>query len=115
MHGFGGSDLKEYARPSDLLGLDGGTPVSSDTYPASTSMVCVESNRNDPDIGAILNYIDRGSPSTSIASILSGQRVPEGETPSSAKQMPPIVTRAVDTAGRAKLGTWITYLTTPCP
>jgi len=107
---------KLLARPSVLLGLDGGTPATVDTFPSYSSIVCVDSNRVDSDSGVAYRYIERGVPAKSITSILSGRRVPEGEMPASTQQMPPLVTRAVDTTGHAKLDTWITNLGgTPCP
>lgn len=102
------------ARPSDLLGLDGGTPATATTITLYTSTVCVDSKRDDPD-GRLIKLVRAGDPTASLVSTLSGARVPEGMMPSSTQQMPPLVTRAADTAGRAKLDTWITALTPACP
>ena len=45
-------------------------------------------------------------------SVLSGFRVPTGQDPDD-RQMPPIVTRAVDVTGHAALDAWIATLA-PC-
>jgi len=52
----------------------------------------------------------KGSPSTSLVSILSGRRVDAGVDPDSFFQMPPLVTRRPDTQGHALLDSWITAL-----
>lgn len=109
---------KLLAKPSHLLGLDGGIDgggaATAETLPLYATTVCQSSFRSDPDGGSYL-YIRGGAPGSSLVSVLSGSRVPEGETPISSQQMPPLVTRAVDTAGQTKLDTWITNLGAICP
>jgi hypothetical protein len=103
------------SKPSQLLGLDGGTAVTVQTHAAYASVVCVASYRDNPDGGTYL-YVQKGSPGSSLISILAGSRAPEGQSPTSTVQMPPIVTRAVDPSVATKLDTWITNLgPTPCP
>ncbi|HEY8078575.1 MAG TPA: hypothetical protein VIF62_30805 [Labilithrix sp.] len=64
-----------------------------------------------PDAGgADFQIIERGDPSSSLASWLSGRRVPPPGMPTYEEQMPPIVTRVVDTTGHAKLDAWISAL-----
>lgn len=110
---------KFLAKPSHLLGLDGGVDgggaATVQTLPAYASVVCVSSYRDKPDGGGTYHYIEKGSPSESLVSVLAGSRAPEGQAPTSTVQMPPLVTRAVDPAVATKLDTWITNLTGPCP
>lgn len=110
---------KLLAKPSHLLGLDGGVdgggPATVQTMPAYATTVCQASFRADPDGGGSYLYIRGGAPGSSLLSVLSGTRAPEGTNPTSSAQMPPLVTRAVDDAGQAKLDTWITNLGAICP
>ena len=62
--------------------------------------------------GTAYKYIRGGSPTRSLASVLSGFRVPTDQDPDD-RQMPPIVTRAVDVTGHAALDAWIATLP-PC-
>lgn len=107
---------KFLVRPSELVGdPDAGTPPATvQTLALYTSTVCIDSKRTDFDAGAPYALIRGGSAATSLVSILSGRRVAEGDEPSSAVQMPPLVTRKVDAAGHAKLDAWIAQLTA-CP
>lgn len=107
---------KFLVRPSELLGdADAGTgPATVQTLALYTTTVCVDSNRTDLDAGAPYVLIRGGDPAASLVSILSGRRVAEGEDPSSVVQMPPLVTRKVDTAGHDKLDAWIAQLPA-CP
>jgi hypothetical protein len=109
---------KFLALPSHLLGLDGGLdgggPVTVQSHQAYATTVCQSSFRSDPDGGSYL-YIRGGEPSASLLSILAGTRVPEGQSPTSTQQMPPLVTREVDPAVATKLDTWITNLGAICP
>lgn len=104
-------------RPSELLGdPDAGTPAAATEQDLGSyaSIVCQTANRLDPDAGSSYVLVKGGEPSASLVSILSGSRVPEGDEPSSAVQMPPLVTRSVDAIGHGKLDAWITQLA-PCP
>ncbi len=107
---------KLLVRPSELLGdADAGTaPATVQTLATYTSTVCVESNRTDLDAGAPFVLVRGGDAASSLLSILSGRRVAEGEEPTSAVQMPPLVTRKVDAAGHAALDAWIAQLPA-CP
>jgi hypothetical protein len=99
-------------RASDVIPDGGGAPDAK-TLDGYKTAYCVSSSRVDPDGGAY-KRIRGGSPSESIVSILAGSRAPDGGEPSAATQMPPLVTHAVDTAGKALLDDWIAALP-PCP
>jgi hypothetical protein len=92
---------------SQLAG-DGGTPTvaATDTY---TTAVGIDSVRQD-DAGVPYKRIAPGDPVHSLVSILSGRRAMGTEEPNAQIQMPPIVTRQVDTDGHALLDAWITAL-----
>ena len=95
-------------RPSQILS-DAGTPTVADLDPYKTA-VNVMSSRANVDAGTNYVRIVPGDPSSSLASILSGRRVPIGQDPNVAIQMPPLVTRQVDVAGHALLDAWISAL-----
>jgi hypothetical protein len=90
--------------PSDLA-----LPVTGlDAY---TTTVDRQTSTDIPDGGgAQFQVIKRGDPSSSLASYLSGRRVAPGDVPNVKQQMPPIVTRLVDTKGHQLLDDWITAL-----
>jgi hypothetical protein len=90
---------------SQLAG-DGGTPTvtATDTW---TTTVGVDSLRQNVDAGVPYKVIAPGDPTQSLASILSGRRATGAEEPNAQIQMPPIVTRQVDTTGHALLDAWI--------
>lgn len=95
------------ARASQLLDQDGGgiTVQSLDAY---ASTVGHTTTVEIPDGGgATFSVIKAGDPSASLVSYLSGRRVGAGGNPNPKEQMPPIVTRLVDTKGHALLDTWI--------
>jgi hypothetical protein len=102
------------ARASQLF-VDGGvgTATALDPY---TKAVCVKSpDRQIPDGGGVFwTYINGTSPGTSLVSVLSNQRAVEPDFPTTANQMPPIITHRADTAGHALLDAWITALPA-CP
>jgi hypothetical protein len=81
---------------------------------AYTTAVCVQATRPNPDGGGPIMRIAGGDPNGSLISVLSGKRVPPGDEPNADSQMPPLVTRVVDTQGHAKLDAWITALPA-CP
>jgi hypothetical protein len=109
---------KLLAKPSHLLGLDGGVDgggaATVQTLPLYATTVCQTSYRDEPDAGGSYLYIRGGSPSRSLMSFLANARVPEGQSPTSSQQMPPLVTRAPDPETATKLDAWITNLA-PCP
>ena len=72
---------------------------------------CQDARMSESD-GTPYKYIRGGSTTRSLASVLSGYRVPTNEDPDD-RQMPPIVTRAVDFTGHAALDAWIATLP-PC-
>jgi hypothetical protein len=97
-------------RASDLLSPDGGvaTVTALDAY---TSTVGHATTFAIPDAGgATFLVIKAGDPASSLVSYLSGRRVPATGTPNEKEQMPPIVTRIVDTDGHAALDAWIAAL-----
>ena len=107
---------KMLAKPSHLLGLDGGIdggPATVQNLPAFATTVCQSSFRDEPDGGQYL-YIRGGASSRSLLSVLGTARAPEGQNPTSTVQMPPLVTRAPDPSVQTKLDTWINALA-PCP
>ena len=100
--------LAGYADTIDVTLLaDGGVPSGRD-LDGYKSTVNQASNRSD-DAGTF-DYVEPGNPSRSLASILAGQRVADAEEPGPSVQMPPLVTRVVDTAGKKLLDDWITAL-----
>jgi cytochrome c553 len=116
-HNDNAAAVASYTKPklllhaSELLGEDGGAaPTSYKGLRAYATTVCKAANRTDPDGGAPYALVQPGAPTASLVAILAGQRVAEGKEPSSGVQMPPIVTRAVDGAGHAKLTSWISAL-----
>lgn len=107
-------------RATDLLPVDGGTPDSGTDAGAPfakldvwTQGYCVDTFRTDPDGGAPYKHIRGGSPDASLMYILASHRAAWDELPSSAVQMPPIVTRAVDQQAMASVRAWIESLP-PC-
>jgi hypothetical protein len=89
--------------------LDGGAPLVTD-LPAWTTTYKLVSDRTNPDGGAQYMLLQPGDPSTSLISVLSGERVPDGQKPSEKTQMPPEVSHLVDTVGHQKLDDWISAL-----
>lgn len=88
--------------------------ASVETLDPYTNAYCVDSNRFDPDAGTPFKLIRGGLPADSLIAVLAGQRVAAGEVPLGSVQMPPLVTRAPDTAGLAAVKAWIAALP-PCP
>lgn len=108
--GLSGTDLLWRLRAAQLAPDGGAATVQQlDSW---TTAVNVPSTRIDFDAGVGVSYlrIAGGSPSTSLASILSGHRVPDTLEPNSTDQMPPLVTRRVDVAGHKLLDDWITQV-----
>jgi hypothetical protein len=100
-------------RASQLVQADGGAGVPVTELDVYTQAYCVDSTAQDPDTSASYKYLRGGDPAHSLMSILSGQRAsPTGEDDT--RQMPPIVTHAVDHAGHKLLDDWISVLP-PCP
>jgi hypothetical protein len=95
-------------RPSQLL-PDAGTATVQDLDTWKTA-VNVMSDRQNVDAGVNYILIKPSDPANSLASILSGRRVAITDDPDPAYQMPPLVTRRVDTVGHALLDDWITAL-----
>ena len=94
-------------RPSQLLPEAGVVTVQDlDAWKTAVSVV---SSRPDVDAGATLR-IAPGDPARSVVSILSGRRAVSPEEPNSNVQMPPLVTREVDTAGHGLLDAWINVI-----
>jgi hypothetical protein len=77
---------------------------------AWTTAVDITSSRQNVDAGAPYVRIVRGNPASSLVSILSGRRVTGTDEPNPIVQMPPVVTRVVDTQGHALLDGWIAAL-----
>lgn len=102
-------------RADQLAPSDGGAPAKLEDLDVYAQGYCKDSNRTEPDAGVTkYKYLRGGDPSRSLVSILSGQRVAEGEEPNSAVQMPPMISRAVDHAGHKLVDDWIASLP-PCP
>jgi hypothetical protein len=114
--GFAGTETGLYLRVlvSQLL-ADAGSDASAEAgaLDVYTSAVCQVAQRGLPDGGPILR-IAGGDPSSSLISILSGNRVAPGTEPNATEQMPPIVSRVVPAQGQASLDAWIVALP-PCP
>lgn len=104
--------LRARIRPSQLL-PDSGITTAQELDGYATT-VCKKSTRAIDGGAGTYDYVAGGSPATSLVSILSGRRAPDGTTPTADQQMPPLVTRAVDTEGHAALDAWISALP-PCP
>lgn len=106
-------------KPSEVLGVspsgDAGVsaPATAESLPGHRSTVCVASKRQD-DAGAPILLVRGGAPDGSLVATLAAGRVAEGASPTSSVQMPPLVTRAPDPTGNAKLGAWIGALPA-CP
>jgi hypothetical protein len=111
--GISGTDLVWRLRVAQLL-PEGGTATVQDLDPWLTA-VNKASQRPDFDAGAGAFFLrlHGGSPGSSLASILSGRRVPDTKEPNTTDQMPPLVTRRVDVAGHQLLDAWITQLPPP--
>ena len=95
-------------RPSQLL-PDAGVATVQDLDTWKTA-VNKNSTRTDVDAGVPYKRIAGGDPAHSLVSILSGRRVTGTDEPNPLVQMPPLVTRKVDTAGHALLDAWITVI-----
>ena len=95
-----------------MLGADGGADGGAvDTLDAYTTTVGKTTTFEIPDGGGATFLIIKASdPTASRASYLSGRRVAANGNPNEKDQMPPIVTRLVDTNGHALLDTWIAAL-----
>jgi hypothetical protein len=83
------------------------TVLATDTWKTG---VGIDSTRQDVDAGVPYKRIAPSDPTHSLASILSGRRAMGAEDPSPAIQMPPLVTRQVDTVGHGLLDAWIAAL-----
>jgi hypothetical protein len=92
-------------RPSQLM-PEAGVAMVKDLDSFKTT-VGIDSSRTD-DAGVAYKRIAVGDPARSLVSILSGRRVVSPEEPNPLVQMPPLVTRQVDTVGHALLDDWIT-------
>jgi hypothetical protein len=98
------------AHATELLDQDGGA-TTVQTLDAYVSTVGHVTTVDIPDGGgATFSMIKAGDPGASLVSYLSGQRVSASGNPNEKVQMPPIVTRLVDTKGHALLDTWISAL-----
>lgn len=98
------------AHASELLAKDGGG-VTVEALDAYLSTVGKPTSVEVPDGGgATFSMIKAADPSASLVSYLSGRRVAAGGSPTEKEQMPPIVTRLVDTKGHASLDAWISAL-----
>lgn len=100
--------LRFLVRPSQLSG-DGGAPTVT-ALDAWTTGVDIDSTRSNVDAGVPYKRIVKGDAAHSLVSILSGRRATGTEEPNAIIQMPPLVTRQVDTAGHALLDAWITAI-----
>jgi len=102
------TDLFFLLRPSQLLPEAGVVTVQDlDSWKTAVNVV---SSRQDVDAGTNYLRIAGGNPSGSLVSILSGRRVTGADEPNAILQMPPLVTRQVDTQGVALLDAWITVI-----
>jgi hypothetical protein len=95
-------------KPSQLV-PEAGTAAVTDLDAWKTA-VNVNSTRTDVDAGVAYKRIAPKDAAHSLASILSGRRATPPEEPNAIIQMPPLVTRQVDTAGHALLDAWIMAL-----
>jgi len=108
--GAGASFTQFFAllKATQLAPPDGGTPAveSLDAYKTAVNVV---STKTDDDAGVNYVRIVPGDPSQSYVAIISGRRVAVTEAPNPT-QMPPVVTRIVDTTGHKALTDWITVI-----
>jgi hypothetical protein len=96
---------------SALLAPDGGGAATVGSLDAYTTTVGRPTTVDIPDGGgATFLVIKAGDPNASRVSFLSGRRVGASGSPTEKEQMPPIVTRLVDTKGHALLDAWISAL-----
>ena len=95
-------------KPSQLV-PEAGTAAVTD-LDAWTTAVNIDSTRSNVDAGVPYKRIVKGDAAHSLVSILSGRRATGTEEPNAIIQMPPLVTRQVDTAGHALLDAWITAI-----
>ncbi|MBS2016115.1 MAG: hypothetical protein JST00_24755 [Deltaproteobacteria bacterium] len=95
-------------RASDLAPPDGGA-VTVEGLDAYKTAVNVTSSKQDEDAGVPYVRIVPGDPGKSLVAIMSGRRVAVNEQPNQT-QMPPLVTRMVDTAGHKLLTDWISAI-----
>jgi hypothetical protein len=94
-------------RPSQLLPEAGVATVQDlDTWKTAVN---INATRQDVDAG-VIKRIAGQDPAHSLISILSGRRAVSPEEPNPIIQMPPLVTRQVDTAGHTLLDDWITVI-----
>lgn len=95
-------------KPSQVL-MAGGASLPVDQLDSYVTSVGVVTTRPIPDAGAgeFFERIKKNDPDRSLAAFLSGQRVPPPGEPSGTQQMPPLITRVVDTAGHKALTDWI--------
>ena len=93
------SQLANTASPATVMGTD--------TW---LTGVNVDSTRQDVDAGVNYKRIAPGDAAHSLASILSGRRAMAPDEPNTDIQMPPLVTRQVDTTGHGLLDAWINAL-----
>jgi hypothetical protein len=92
-------------KPSQLLPEAGTAAVTDlDAWKTAVNVMAV---RIDDDAGAPYLRIKPNDAVHSLASILSGRRVTGAAEPTADVQMPPLVTRQVDTTGHALLDAWI--------
>jgi hypothetical protein len=104
------SNVYLLTRGSSLLALDGG-PAAVESLDAFATTVGKTTMTEIPDGGgATFSIIKAGDPSASLASYLSGRRVAPTGSPNEKEQMPPIVTRLVDTKGHGAFDAWISSL-----
>ena len=93
-----------------LLAPEGG-PATVESLDAFATTVGKTTMTEIPDAGgATFSIIKAGDPSASLAAYLSGRRVGVSGTPNEKEQMPPIVSRLVDTKGHALFEAWISAL-----
>lgn len=108
--GAGASFTQFFAllKASQLAPPDGGTPTVEglDAYKTAVNVV---STKTDDDAGVNYLRIVPGDPGQSYVAIISGRRVAVNEAPNPT-QMPPVVTRIVDTTGHKALTDWITVI-----
>lgn len=97
-------------KPSQLAPSGGVATALVEDLDVWKTAVNQPSTRIDPDAGTPYIRIVGGNPDASLVAILSGRRVPPTEGPNPTAQMPPLVSRAVDTAGQKKLTDWITVV-----
>jgi hypothetical protein len=96
-------------KASQLAPPEGGAPAVTDLDAYKTA-VNVNSSKQDEDAGVPYVRIVPGDPASSFVAIISGRRVAVTEQPNQT-QMPPLVTRIVDTNGHKALTDWISVIT----